>query len=182
VYDPRRPRIPHPPLLSAATQRFTLPRTQLKMVSAWSFRLLAALSIGALTAHATPLVAPAAPLAKVAPVVNDSSKHNLPVKVHVKFPIVDGPEADPSVDIDAILADYAEREAAAKLAASTSPEAAELFGSEQRGNTVAPTILSASAIPGFTPYSYYATTAYCKPSTILTWSCGREYRCLRLKT
>jgi hypothetical protein len=141
------------------------------MVSAWSFRLLAALSIGALTAHATPLVAPAAPLAKVAPVVNDSSKHNLPVKVHVKFPIVDGPEADPSVDIDAILADYAEREAAAKLAASTSPEAAELFGSEQRGNTVAPSILSASAIPGFTPYSYYATT-----STILSWSCGRKYQ------
>ncbi|KAI0684506.1 Alpha/Beta hydrolase protein [Cytidiella melzeri] len=32
--------------------------------------------------------------------------------------------------------------------------------------------LSASAIAAFAPYTHYASTAYCTPSTTLTWSCG----------
>jgi hypothetical protein len=34
------------------------------------------------------------------------------------------------------------------------------------------TSLSQSQIDFFTPYSYYASAAYCNPSTTLNWSCG----------
>lgn len=34
------------------------------------------------------------------------------------------------------------------------------------------TTLSASQISPFKPYSYFASTGYCTPSTTLTWSCG----------
>lgn len=32
--------------------------------------------------------------------------------------------------------------------------------------------LSASQIGTFKPFTFYASTAYCDPSTTLTWSCG----------
>jgi hypothetical protein len=34
------------------------------------------------------------------------------------------------------------------------------------------TALSASQINAFTPYSFFASTAYCDPSTTINWSCG----------
>jgi hypothetical protein len=36
----------------------------------------------------------------------------------------------------------------------------------------APTLLPASALPGFTPYAWYASAGYCPPAETLTWSCG----------
>lgn len=34
------------------------------------------------------------------------------------------------------------------------------------------TALSTTQITSFRPYTHYASTAYCQPSTTLTWSCG----------
>ncbi|KAL0953902.1 hypothetical protein HGRIS_005069 [Hohenbuehelia grisea] len=34
------------------------------------------------------------------------------------------------------------------------------------------TALSAAQVSTFTPYTYYASTAYCEPAETLTWSCG----------
>ena len=34
------------------------------------------------------------------------------------------------------------------------------------------TPLSSSQIDAFTPYSYYATVAYCAPAQTLAWNCG----------
>ena len=34
------------------------------------------------------------------------------------------------------------------------------------------TALSTTQISSFKPFTHYASTAYCNPSTTLTWSCG----------
>ena len=43
-----------------------------------------------------------------------------------------------------------------------------------RRQTASITALSDSQISAFEPFSFYASTAYCQPSTILNWSCGRS--------
>jgi hypothetical protein len=50
-------------------------------------------------------------------------------------------------------------------AALASPIAVELASST-------PSLLSASAIAALTPFSYYATAAYCTPASLLAWDCG----------
>jgi hypothetical protein len=37
-----------------------------------------------------------------------------------------------------------------------------------------PTALSAAAVAALKPFTHYASTAYCKPATTMTWSCGGE--------
>lgn len=37
------------------------------------------------------------------------------------------------------------------------------------------TALSAAQISEYTPYTHYASTAFCNPSTTLTWTCGGAY-------
>ena len=34
------------------------------------------------------------------------------------------------------------------------------------------TALSTAQVSAFRPYSYYATTGYCKPNVTITWTCG----------
>ena len=34
------------------------------------------------------------------------------------------------------------------------------------------TTLSSTQVSSFKPYTFFASTAYCQPSTTLTWSCG----------
>jgi hypothetical protein len=36
----------------------------------------------------------------------------------------------------------------------------------------APSLLSADAIAALTPFSWYATAAYCTPASVLAWDCG----------
>jgi hypothetical protein len=36
------------------------------------------------------------------------------------------------------------------------------------------TTLSASQVNAYTPYTYYASTAYCRPANTLAWNCGGE--------
>ena len=43
-----------------------------------------------------------------------------------------------------------------------------------RRQTASITALSNSQISAFEPFTFYASTAYCQPSTILSWSCGRS--------
>ena len=40
--------------------------------------------------------------------------------------------------------------------------------------------LSTAQIKTFTPYSFFAATAYCKPSTTINWSCGCKTHTLLL--
>jgi hypothetical protein len=40
-----------------------------------------------------------------------------------------------------------------------------------------PSLLSADAIAAFTPFSYYATAAYCTPTSLLAWDCGSASIC-----
>lgn len=34
------------------------------------------------------------------------------------------------------------------------------------------TTMSSAQVDGFTPYTYYASAGYCKPSVTKTWTCG----------
>lgn len=36
------------------------------------------------------------------------------------------------------------------------------------------TTLSTTDIAAFKPFTFFASTAYCKPSTTMNWSCGGE--------
>ena len=38
------------------------------------------------------------------------------------------------------------------------------------------TQLSSSQISSYTPFSYFASAAYCKPSTTINWNCGGALR------
>ena len=37
------------------------------------------------------------------------------------------------------------------------------------------TALSTSQITSYRPYTHFASTAYCKPSVTVNWSCGGQY-------
>jgi hypothetical protein len=51
----------------------------------------------------------------------------------------------------------------------------ELHGLKELQQRAAITALTAAKISSYTPYSYYASTAYCKPATTLAWNCGCMY-------
>jgi hypothetical protein len=37
------------------------------------------------------------------------------------------------------------------------------------------TTLTPAQVSAFKPYTYYASTAYCKPAATLAWNCGGEF-------
>ena len=45
---------------------------------------------------------------------------------------------------------------------------------ERNLETRAVNVVSATDISGFTPFTQFARAAYCQPSKIKNWSCGRE--------
>ena len=48
--------------------------------------------------------------------------------------------------------------------------AAPVLQSKRQADNI--TALSTAQVSAFRPYSYYATTGYCRPNETITWSCG----------